>query len=192
VPGKEVTHIIVTHHHSDHAAGVRAAASRGITIVGERENEALYAEWIARSAANFPDALQRNPQPLKFLAVDAKLVLEDAMRTLEVYHVVGHPHMGNAVFAYLPRERILMEGDLSDVNWEWHWWAYALAANIEHYGLDAATNVPVHGEVLSVDATLTRIQEEAEAAREFCETQKDEGYRFFGCPARYGAYGPLP
>jgi hypothetical protein len=192
VPGKEVTHIIVTHHHADHAAGVRAAVSRGITIVGERGNEALYREWVARSAANFPDALQRNPKPLKFLPVDGSLVLEDAMQRLEVYHVVGHPHMGNAVFAYLPRERLIMEGDLSDVNWEWHWWAYALQANIEHYGLAPARNAPVHGEILSLDDTLARIQQEAEAAQAFCAAQQDIGYRFFGCPVRYDARGLLP
>ncbi len=191
VPGKLVTHIIVTHHHSDHAAGVRAAVSRGITIVGERDNEALYREWVSRSAANFPDALQQNPQPLKFLPVDEKLVLEDSRQRLEVYHVVGHPHMGNAVFAYLPRERLLMEGDLSDVNWEWHWWAYALQSNIEHYSLNPASIVPVHGEILPLGATLDRIQQEAEAARTFCEAQKEQGYRFFGCPVRYGARGPL-
>jgi hypothetical protein len=192
VPGKQVTHIIVTHHHSDHAAGVRAAVSRGLTIIGERENEALYREWVARSAANFPDALQRAPQPLSFLAVDEKLVMEDAMRRLEIYHVIGHPHMGNAVFAYLPQEQLLMEGDLSDVNWEWHWWAYALQANITHYDLEPERIVPVHGEILDTQQTLARIQQEAEAAQAFCESQKEEGYRFFGCPVRYGAYGPLP
>lgn len=192
VPGKAVTHIIVTHHHSDHAAGVRAAVSRGLTIIGERDNEPLYREWVARSAANFPDALQQNPQPLKFLAVDEQLILEDSQQRLEIYHVIGHPHMGNAVFAWLPRERLLMEGDLSDVNWEWHWWAYALQANIDHYELNPASIVPVHGEILPLDATLDRIQQEAEAARTFCEAQKEQGYRFFGCPVRYGARGPLP
>jgi hypothetical protein len=64
--------------------------------------------------------------------------------------------------------------------------------NIEHYGLDPERNVPVHGEILPIDETLARIQEEAEAAQAVFEEQKAIGYRFFGCPVRYGAYGPMP
>ena len=191
VPGKKVTHVITTHHHSDHAGGVRAAVSRGVTIVAERENEALYREWVARSAVNFPDALARNPQPLKFLPVDDELVLEDSMHRLEIYQVVGHAHMGNAVFAYLPKERLLMEGDLGDVNWEWHWWAGALQANIDHYGLDPERNIPVHGEILPIRDVLESSQRQAEAAMAFCARNREQGIPFFGCPVKYAVNGPV-
>jgi len=189
VPGKEVTHVITTHHHGDHAGGVRAAVSRGITIIGERENGPFYEAWVARSAVNFPDALASDPQPLKFLPVDDVLVLEDAMRRLEIYQVVGHAHMGNAVFAYLPKERILMEGDLGDVNWEWHWWAGALQANIDFYKLSPLTNVPVHGVPLPVEEALLHHQEQAEAASAFCDESKAAGIPFFGCPVKYSSSG---
>lgn len=192
VPGKEVTAIITTHHHGDHAGGVRAAVSRGISIIGERETGPFYEAWVNRSAVNFPDALARNPRPLKFIPVDDVLVLEDAMQRLEIYQVVGHAHMGNALFAYLPNERILMEGDLGDVNWQWHWWAGALQANIDHYGLDPARNAPVHGEVLPIAETLAHHQRQAEAAMAFCADNAASGMPFWGCPVRYDAAGPLP
>jgi hypothetical protein len=191
VPGKEVTAIITTHHHGDHAGGVRAAVSRGISIIGERENGPFYEEWINRSAVNFPDALARNPQPLKFMPVDDVLVLEDAMQRLEIYQVVGHAHMGNAVFAYLPRERMLMEGDLGDVNWQWHWWAGALQANIDYYDLDPELNIPVHGEVLPIEDTLANHQRQAEAAMVFCENNREARIPFWGCPVKYAAGGPV-
>lgn len=191
VPGKQVTHVIITHHHSDHAAGLRAVASRGLTVIAERGNEPLYREWVARSAVHFPDALARNPQPLKFLPVDGTLVMEDAAQRLQVHHVVAHSHMGNAVFAYLPQQKLLLEGDLSDVNWEWHWWAYALQGNIDHYGLDVERVVPVHGEALPLAQTLEHVQRQAEAAQTFCDSQAEVGYRFFGCPVKYGARGLL-
>lgn len=192
VPDKPVTQVITTHHHSDHAGGVRAAVSRGVTIIAERENRELFEEWVNRSAVNFPDALARNPRPLKFLPVDDVLVLEDDTRRLEIYPVVGHAHMGNAVFAYLPAERILMEGDFGDVNWEWHWWAGALQANIDHYALDPVLNVPVHGVALDIADTLAHSQEQAQAAMAFCERNRETGMPFFGCPVKYDVTGALP
>jgi len=192
VPGKQVTAIITTLHHGDHAGGVRAAVSRGITIIGERETGAFYEEWVNRSAINFPDALARDPQALQFMPVDDVLVLEDELRRLEIYQVVGHAHMGNAVFAYLPEERFLMEGDLGDVNWEWHWWAGALQANMDYYNLDPVLNIPVHGEPLPINETLSYHQQQAEAAMGVCRNNQATGMPFFGCPVKYDAEGAVP
>ena len=33
VPGKPVTHLIISHHHFDHTAGFREAVAEGLTIV---------------------------------------------------------------------------------------------------------------------------------------------------------------
>ena len=189
VPGKQVTAVIATHHHSDHAAAIRGAVARGLTVIAEKGNEELYREFVSRPAVNFPDSLARNPRPMVFTPVDTALVLEDRRQRLEIYHVVEHLHMSNAVFAYLPRERILMEGDLSDVSWEWHWWAGALAANIKRYGIDPAINVPVHGAPLGIKETLARIDEQAAAAMAFCKQNVAAGIHFFGCPVQYRASG---
>ena len=151
-----MTRLIVTHHHFDHTAGLRAAVSRGLAVISHRGNEAIFHEMIARPAIVFPDELARSPRPLVFTPVDGKLVLEDATQRLEIYHVLGHSHMANAVFAYLPASRIMMEGDLGDAQWTWHWWANALNANIKAYGIDPRLNVAVHGPDggFSIDVTL--------------------------------------
>lgn len=189
VPGKQVTAVIVTHHHSDHAAAIRGAVARGLTIVAEKGNEELYREFVSRPAVNFPDALARSARPMVFKPVDDVLVLEDRRQRLEVYPVVEHLHMSNAVFAYLPNERIMMEGDLSDVSWEWHWWAGALAANIKRYGIDPAMSVPVHGAPLGIKETLARMAEQVEAAQAFCRQNVAAGIYFFGCPVQYTPSG---
>ncbi len=194
VSGKQVTAVIVSHHHFDHTAGLRAAVSRGLAVISHRGNEGIISEMVERPATVFPDALARNPHDLEFVPVDEHLVLEDDTRRLDVYHVVGHSHMANAVFAYLPAERIMMEGDLGDAAWTWHWWAGALSANIEAYDLDPTLNVAVHGPPggLTIEETLANIQAQSEAAQEFCADQAEDGMRFFGCPVQYDASGPLP
>jgi hypothetical protein len=194
VPDKQVTAVVVTHHHFDHTAGLRAAVSRGLEVISHRGNEGIIREMIERPAVVYPDALARNPQELRFIPVDERLVLEDATRRLDVLHVVGHSHMLNAVFAYLPAERITMEGDLGDAAWTWHWWAGALSANIEHYDLDPVLNVPVHGDPggLPIDETLANNQAQSERAQAFCADEEAAGRYFFGCPVQYDASGPLP
>jgi hypothetical protein len=194
VAGKAVTAVIVTHHHFDHTAGLRAAVSRGLSVISHRGNEGIIREMIERPAVVFPDDLARNPHKLDFVPVDEHLVLEDGTQRLDVYHVIGHSHMLNAVFAYLPGPRILMEGDLGDAAWTWHWWAGALAGNIEKYGLDPVRNVAVHGEPggLPIGETLAHIQAQSERAQAFCAGEMEAGRYFFGCPVQYDASGPLP
>ena len=193
VPGKQVTAVIVSHHHFDHTAGLRAAVSRGLAVISHRGNEGILRELVERPAVVHPDALSRNPQPFRFTPVDERLVLEDRTQKLEIFHVVAHSHMANGVFAYLPAARIMMEGDLGDSEWTWHWWAGALAANLKAYGISPTLNVAVHGPAggLSITQTLANNQSQSEAAGRFCAEQREKGIPVFGCPVQYDAAGLL-
>ena len=193
VRGKEVTAVIVSHHHFDHTAGLRAAVSRGLAVISHRGNEGIIREMIERPAVVFPDELAMSPHALEFIPVDDRLALHDETQKLDVYHVLGHSHMANAVLAYLPEQRIMMEGDLGDEAWTWHWWAGALAANVDAYDLDPRLNVAVHGPAggLSIDETLANIQRQSETAQQFCAEQVEGGIYHFGCPVQYDARGPL-
>jgi glyoxylase-like metal-dependent hydrolase (beta-lactamase superfamily II) len=191
VPGKQVTAVVVSHHHGDHAGGVRAAVSRGLTIIAHRRTQPLFAEWVSRPAVHFPDALARNPQPMNFMAVDEHLVLEDSMQRLDIYHAVGDFHMSDAVIAYLPNEKILMEGDFTDEGWTWNWWAGALRANIELYDLDPELDIPVHGTPGTIEEKLAITAEQADAAQRFCAENAARGSYPLGCPVRYSTTGAI-
>jgi glyoxylase-like metal-dependent hydrolase (beta-lactamase superfamily II) len=184
-PGKKVTHVIVTHHHFDHSGGLRAAVARGLTIVARRGNEGIFREMVARPAPNFPDALARNPLPLKFLPVDEQLTLDDGTMRVDVYHAVGHLHMAEAVFAYIPAPRIFLEGDFTTHDWEWNWWGGAYLDNVERYGLRPALNIPVHGIITPFDETIATIEKQVQNARDYCTRQARAGVYPAGCPVQY-------
>ena len=185
VPGKKVTHVIVSHHHFDHAGGLRAAVARGLNVVARRGNEGIFREMVARPAPNFPDALARNPQPLKFIPVDEQLTLDDGTMRVDVYHAVGHLHMAEAVFAYIPGPRIFLEGDFTTHDWEWNWWGGAYLDNVERYGLNPALNIPVHGIVTPFDETIATIEKQVTNARNYCTRQARAGVYPAGCPVQY-------
>ncbi|HJR07648.1 MAG TPA: MBL fold metallo-hydrolase [Pyrinomonadaceae bacterium] len=114
MPGKPIKYAAVTHHHDDHAGGVRTYIAEGATIITTPGLRAFF-ERVA-AARNFtlePDALTRNPRPLQIETLqNGKRVFTDGTQSVELYDIGSGPHMDEMIVAYLPQQKIIFQGDL--------------------------------------------------------------------------------
>ena len=66
---------------------------------------------------------------------------------VQLYHLLDNPREGTNLFAYVPRERMLVQADLYDSTWLRHSWGENVLTNIERRKLAVDRDVPVHGAI---------------------------------------------
>jgi cyclase len=112
-----VTHVVLTHHHTDHALGAGHFAARGAEILAHEEA-------VARMAKEHPALIaerRRNPEVAHLFEaaeayapsrpVSGSLVLEAGGLRLDVFHP-GHAHTPGDLCVYAPGPGVLAAGDL--------------------------------------------------------------------------------
>jgi glyoxylase-like metal-dependent hydrolase (beta-lactamase superfamily II) len=116
VPNKPIRYVAVTHHHGDHSGGLRAFIEEGATVVTTPGNVNLFRQV---AAAKQDDVLAKDPKPLKIETLqNKKRIFTDDTQTLELYDIGPNPHAKEMVIAWLPRQKILFQGDLFFVAYE--------------------------------------------------------------------------
>jgi hypothetical protein len=116
-----------------------------LTIITHRANEVFFKDLLARKHTIVKDALANNPREAMFQFVDDSLTLKDTSMEVQLYHLLDNPREGTNLFAYVPRDRILVQADLYDATWLRHSWGQNVLQNIERRGLKVERSVPVHG-----------------------------------------------
>jgi len=173
IPDKPIRYLVNTHHHFDHAGGLRTYLAQGTTIVTHESNRDYYLQilfhpggWTLqpdRLATYYPMfMISRRPAPIE--TVQDKDVLSDGVRTMDIYHVqdmsyaLEDPsyrqgnHSEDMLMAYLPKEKILVNADLytppapgAPPPAALNPGTLTLYQNIKRLKLDVAQHAPIHG-----------------------------------------------
>ena len=146
-PGKPLTQLVSSHFHSDHTGGLRVAVAEGLTVVTHEGNAAFYADAVTRPHTLAPDALARNPKPLKIETVGEEREIADSTMTVELYHIAGNPHADTLLMAYFPKQRVLVEADAFSPGSTTQPYAANLLENVAKRKLKVDRVVPLHGGV---------------------------------------------
>ena len=146
-PAKPLTKMVMTHHHFDHSAGLRAAISEGLTVITHAGNRAFVEKMAARPHTVQPDALAKNPKPVTVETVDEEMVIRDSAMTVNLYHVAGNPHSDTMLMAYFPAQKVVVEVDAFSPGSAVNPYAANLLENITKRRLTVDRIVPLHGTI---------------------------------------------
>jgi glyoxylase-like metal-dependent hydrolase (beta-lactamase superfamily II) len=146
-PNKPIRYVMNTHPHSDHTGGLPVLVAEGATIITHRNNQAFFEKALNTPRTLLTDTLAKSPKKAKVEPVGDKKVYSDGTRTVEMYHVPGAPHSNGLMVAYLPKEKILFQGDFSlpgDANQPANDHVMALAPVLKKLNLDFDRYINVH------------------------------------------------
>ncbi len=139
-----------THHHDDHAGGLRTYIAEGATVIALPAEKSFF-EQISKSVFTIePDALTFNPKPVKIETVDGgKRVFTDGKTTVEIIDIGPNSHTEAMHVAYLPNEKIIFQGDLMNTPATGDYIANATAVDFAKWLADKKlavnTIIGVHG-----------------------------------------------
>jgi glyoxylase-like metal-dependent hydrolase (beta-lactamase superfamily II) len=162
IPGKPIRYVVNSHHHFDHAGGLRTAVADGATVVASAKAKPYFERVLANPNRISPDMLAKSNAAVKVEAVDGKRVFTDGARTVELYLIGQSVHADGFIMVYLPAEKLLVQADAytpsapnaappavpnaNNLN---------LISNIEGLKLNVERILPLHGRMVPVAELYT-------------------------------------
>ena len=116
IPNKPIRYIVSSHTHFDHASGLRPFVAEGAIVVTHEANRAFLENVFSWPHTLNPDTLSKSGKRARFETVAAKKVMTDGNHVIELHHQQGTGHHPGMLIAYLPKQKILFEGDGYNAN----------------------------------------------------------------------------
>jgi glyoxylase-like metal-dependent hydrolase (beta-lactamase superfamily II) len=113
IPNKPIRYVMNTHPHSDHTGGLPTLVAEGAIVITQKNNEEFLGKALNTPRTLMNDTLAKNPKKAKIETVAEKRVYSDGTRTVEMYHIFPAPHSNGLIIAYIPKEKVLFQGDFS-------------------------------------------------------------------------------
>jgi glyoxylase-like metal-dependent hydrolase (beta-lactamase superfamily II) len=160
-PTKPIRYVIPTHHHLDHAGGIRAFMAEGAIVVSPFNAREFYARVAKAPHTRRPDTLEKSRTPVVIESFGGgPRVLTGGTRRVEVYPMPTS-HAEDLVVVYLPADKIAIEADhVSPRNGQVRA-APAVKefiAGLDQLNLDVATVVGIHGDSAPIQAARAAAQ----------------------------------
>ena len=123
IPNKPIRWVVNSHQHFDAAAGLRTYFHIGATVITQIKNWELYNRDVINYAARTkrPDMVAMWPptelaEGYYYEAVRENYTIEEAGRVMKIYYMQPLQHAEGMLFAYLPKEKLLLESDIVNTN----------------------------------------------------------------------------
>ncbi len=110
-PGKPVKYLVLTHHHMDHAGGLRAYAARGATLIVGKGSAEHFRRVLAAPFTRDPDLPSSDLSRTEIIEVGDRRVLTDGTREVALY-LIDNPHAEGMLLGYIPDARLGWVADL--------------------------------------------------------------------------------
>jgi glyoxylase-like metal-dependent hydrolase (beta-lactamase superfamily II) len=153
---KPIRYVVATHFHFDHVAGAPSyMAEKAVFVTTPDAKSTIERSALAvRTLDPAASKLQKLAPTVETFR--GRRVFDDGDHRVELYEFAS-PHAAQMIIAYLPREQILFEGDLLDLDIPETGTSVAgedtadLAVKLKQWGLDVKTIVAVHGRIGTIE-----------------------------------------
>jgi glyoxylase-like metal-dependent hydrolase (beta-lactamase superfamily II) len=110
-PGKPIKYLVLTHHHMDHAGGMRTYVAEGAIVIVPAPDKAYFENDVRAPRTLVPDDLQKKPRPTTIVEVKDQMVLKDDTDEIRLYNI-PNPHVQGMLIGYVVKSNVAYITDL--------------------------------------------------------------------------------